>query len=201
MLAWPLTVPEPIALTIPQNAPLPAAYWQALAAGRWPHNYWLPTTEPTSDAIDGVAIHALAVPGEHTMIAGLPKDWFPIAQDGEQIFAVDATGAIYYRDLEVDQQLLVGQSWDDFVAQLTWRAPVLTAPFSQQVLAHALLVSDADSLPPLLEILREQGDWSIYTQWLTYLITIFPTVIQEEIKFALDFLPLSALQKHNLETL
>lgn len=201
MLAWPLTVPEPSTLTIPQNAPLPATYWQALTAGRWPHEYWLATPEPTSDAIDGVAIHALAIPGARTIIDGLPDDWFPLAQDEAQVFAVDATGAIYYRDLEVDQQLCVGQSWDDFVAQLTWQAPVLTAPFSQQVLAHALLVSDAASLPPLLEILREQGDWALYTQWLTYLITTFPTVVQEEIKFALDFLPLSALQKHNLETL
>ena len=90
MLAWPLTVPEPSTLTIPQNAPLPATYWQALIAGRWPHEYWLATPEPTSDAIDGVAIHALAIPGARTIIDGLPDDWFPIAQDEAQKIAHDA---------------------------------------------------------------------------------------------------------------
>ena len=201
MLAWPLNYPEPIALTIPRTAPMPASYWQAVATGRWPHHYWLPTAEPTSDAIDGVAIHALAQPGAQTKIAGLPDNWLPIAQDGDQFFAVDAQGAIYYRDLEVDQQLLVGKNWDDFAQQLQWRRPTLTAPFSPQVLAHALLVSDAASLPPLLEVLREQGDWALYTQWLTHLMTTFPDVVQEEIHFALDFLPLTALQKHALLSL
>lgn len=199
MLTWPLPLPEPASLTIPRFAPLPEAYWQAVAAGRWPHEYWLHTDEPTSDAIDGVAIHALATPGAQVKLAGLPDTWWPIAQDGEQIFAVAADGAIYYRDLEVDQQLRVGKNWEDFAAKLQWRQPRLTAPFSSQVLAHALLVTDAKSLPPLLEILREQNDWSTYTQWLVALKPKFPEVVAEEINFALDFLPLSALQKHQLQ--
>ncbi|WP_125709135.1 SMI1/KNR4 family protein [Lacticaseibacillus porcinae] len=201
MIAWPLPSPEPAGLTISRTAPLPESYWQAVATGRWPHEYWLHTDEPTSDAIDGVAIHAIATPGPQVKLVGLPDSWWPIAQDGDQIFAVAADGAIYYRDLEVDQQLQVGNSWDDFAAKLQWRKPLLTAPFSPQVLAHALLVADANSLPPLFEILREQGNWSLYTQWLVALKPKFSEVVGEEINFARDFLPLSALQKHTLNTI
>lgn len=199
MIAWPLSTPEPASITIAPSAPLPASYWQAVAQGRWPHHYWLHTLEPTSDAIDGVAIHALATPGPATLIAQLPTNWWPIAQDGEQIFAVDDQGRIFYRDLEVDQQLQVGDTWDDFAQQLEWRKPILTEPFSQQALAHALLVADADSLPALLEILREQHDWSMYVQWLKALRQQFPAVVNEEITFALDFLPLTPRQQQQLK--
>lgn len=201
MLAWPLTTPEPAPLTIAKSAPLPQSYWQAVVTGRWPRQYWLATPEPTSDAIDGVALHALATPGAATSISGLPATWFPIAVNGEQIFAVATDGAIYYRDLEVDQQLRVAASWDDLVTKLQWRAPSLNEPFSQQELAHALLVADAKSLPPLLEILREQADWPVYCQWLAYLVQQAPAVIHDEAQFARDFLPLTPTQRRQLETL
>ena len=121
MHPWPLTLPEPATLTVPLTAPLPASYWQAVAAGRWPQRYWLPTAEPTSDGLDGVALHALAAAGPRTALPGLPEAFTPFACDGQQVFVVTAAGHIRYLDLEVDQWLDVATSWDDLVAQLQWR--------------------------------------------------------------------------------
>ncbi|WP_461214636.1 hypothetical protein [Lacticaseibacillus sp. GG6-2] len=199
MLTWPLTTPEPAPLTISPAAPLPASYWQAVARGRWPKRYWLPTKEPTSDGLDGVAIHAFATPGPQTRIAGLPETLRPIAVDGQQIFAVAANGNIRYVDLEVDQWLTVALTWEAFVAQLQWRPPVLAAPYSAQQLAHALLVADNDSLPALFDILREAADWEAYTQWLVYHRQQPAT--QQEITFALTYLPLRVTQQQALKQL
>jgi hypothetical protein len=175
---------------------LPPTYWQ-LAAGRWPYAYWLPTTEPTSDGLDGVAVHAFAHAGPAMTLPGLPADLWPFALDGQQVFAVATSGAIRYLDLEVDQWLTVAPDFDAFLAQLQWRAPSLAAPFSAQQLAHALLVTDAASLPPLLTELRERHDWPTYCAWLGYLGQQAPLrqVAQEEYCFAQKYLPLTAPQK------
>lgn len=196
MFTWPLTLPVPITLTIPTTAPLPATYWQ-LAAGRWPHAYWLPTNEPTSDGLDGVAVHLFAQAGPKMSIPGLPSNLWPFACDQQQVFAVAADGTIRYLDLEVDQRLTVAKDFDSFLAQLTWRAPVLTPPFSAQQLAHALLVADAASLPALFTYLREAEDWPAYGAWLGYLgqRQESAAAAQEEYAFAAKFLPLTRQQK------
>lgn len=199
MLTWPLTTPEPAFVTIPPTVPLPPSYWQAVATGRWPKRYWLPTTEPTSDGLDGVAVHAFATAGPQTRISGLPDSLQPLAVDGQQIFAVDDAGNIRYIDLEVDQWLTVATTWEAFVAQLQWRPPVLAAPYSQQQLAHALLVADNKSLPALFDSLREQADWEVYVQWLVYHRQQPAT--QQELTFALTYLPLSLTQQQTLEQL
>lgn len=200
MHPWPLALPEPAPLTVPLTAPLPASYWQAVAVGRWPQRYWLPTSEPTSDSLDGVAIHALATAGPRTTIPGLPEAFTPFACDGQQVFVVTTEGRIRYLDLEVDQWLDVAANWDDLVAQLQWRPPHLDAPYSAQQLAHTLLVADAQNLPALFEELRAQADWEAYTQWLQYLQRQSATAATagEEAAFARSFLPLSADQKQRL---
>lgn len=200
MPAWPLNYPEPATLTIPTDAPLPDSYWQQAAHARWPKRWWLATTEPTSDGLDGVGIHALATPGLATTVPSLPKGLLPISVNGQQIFAVAEDGRIRYLDLEVDQWLTVGQNWADFAAQLVWRAPILAAGFTQQELAHALLVCDAATLPALLNALREQADWAQYLAWLTWLATQ-PTLSQTakaEGTFALAYLPLTLDQQAQL---
>ncbi len=197
MLAWPLQILEPAPLTISKTAPLPPSYWQAVATGRWPKRYWLPTSEPTSDGLDGVAIHALATPGAPTLIPGLPANLTPVAVDGQQVFAVTEAGIIRYLDLEVDQWLTVAPSWEALVAQLQWHTPTLAAPYSPQQLAHALLVADNDALPALFDELRLQVDDNAYVQWLAYLRQKPAT--QAEITFALTYRHLDARQRQILQ--
>lgn len=168
MHPWPTAVPP---LALPSLAPdprIPAEYYQLIAGGQWPHRWFLPTAEPTSWALDGVAIHALLAPaGPGAVQPPLTADLVPFTADGSQFCCFDFATTpprIRYVDLDVDQWLVVADSFADWWARLTWRPPVLAEPVSAQQLAHALLVADGASLPALFDWMREArpAEWAAW---------------------------------------
>ncbi|WP_179396105.1 SMI1/KNR4 family protein [Lacticaseibacillus absianus] len=173
MHPWPNSIPPLPLPTLTPDPRIPSAYTALITTGQWPHTWFLPTTEPTSWAPDGAAIHAFLAPGEGPVAAPVTPDLVPFACDDAQLFCFDFTTtppSIRYIDQDVDQWLTVAPSFEALLAQLTWRAPTLAEPITAQQRAHAMLVADGASLPTLFATLREDwpADWAA---WLPVLAT------------------------------
>ena len=118
---WPNLIPRPDLPTIPKTAAIPPAYFKLIQTGILPMNWWLPTKEPTSDAIDGVGIHAFATVGPAMTSSDLPAHFLPFAKTGHQYFGFDLQQElrqIRYIDTEVDQWLTVAMDLPAFMKQL-----------------------------------------------------------------------------------
>ena len=57
MLPWPKKIPQPNLPTIPETDLIPSTYFSIIQNGIFPKNWWLPTSEPTSDGLTGVGLH------------------------------------------------------------------------------------------------------------------------------------------------
>lgn len=172
-----LTLPTGITIsalpTLPPEAPVPSSYWRLVARGAWPKRYWLPTTEPTSDALDGVALHAFATRGPRQTYPALPLTFWPLTANGSQYVGIDTArrNAIRYVDTEVDQWLTVAATVTELLTRLRFQpVPTAIAP-TPQMLAHALLVADATTLGDWLDIARDQLPLTDQLIWLTNIVT------------------------------
>lgn len=159
--------------TLPPEAPVPPSYWQQVAQGSWPKRYWLPTAEPTSDALDGVALHAFATRGPRQDYPDLPVTFWPLTANGSQYVGIDTTrqNAIRYVDTEVDQWLTVAATVTELLTCLRFQPLPVVAEPTPQLLAHALLVADATTLGGWLDIARDQLPLTDQLIWLTNIVT------------------------------
>lgn len=200
---WPIA-PAPKLPTIPKLAGIPNRYWDMVAGGQFPDTFWLATNEPTSDSLDGVAIHAFASEGPQLQVSDLPATCVPFSYDGQQYFCFDLStnpASIRYIDTDVDQWLTVAPDFDTFLQQLIWRAPTLTQEaYSEQKLGHALLVARGSEIEDLLELARFNWDYRVYGQWLIWLAANRPQPIQlavmAEFSFLHEFMPRHLILTH-----
>ncbi|WP_262315600.1 SMI1/KNR4 family protein [Lacticaseibacillus parakribbianus] len=190
MINWPATIPALPLPNLPADPRIPRAYFDLIAQGQWPRRFFVTTTEPTSESLTGVSVHAFLAPGPRPLTP-LTPDLVPFAQDGSQSFCFDlAHGGVRFVDSEVDQWLTVAPSLEAFVAQLTWQPPQLVAPVSDQAFYHALMVATDAELPALFDLAR--ADKRDYLDWLPFLPT--PSA-RAEAAFALQYMPLTPAQR------
>ena len=174
MIPWPPAVtPLTVLPTIPRDPRVPEAYFAMVQTGQWPRRDFCPTPEPTSESLTGAAIHAFAGPGPR-LASPLPGHLLPFAADGARYWCFDLTTpgpAIRYIDWEVDQWLTVADSFAQFLNQLKWVPPILTAAPTAQEFAHAALITDAAALPALCDYARTTFAAEHYGEWLAYWLT------------------------------
>ncbi|KRO17261.1 SMI1/KNR4 family protein [Lacticaseibacillus saniviri] len=171
MISFPAHLPEPELPLIAPHPAIPKNYWELLNQGQWPQRFWLPTDEPTSDGMTGVAIHAFARLSDTAIATTLPDYLIPFAHDGHQYFCFDLsteTPAIRYVDTEVDQWLVVAPDFDHFITQLTTAPIQVSEQDSYQKWAHMALLANAEELPAVLAVGRESLIMSDYLAWLIY---------------------------------
>ncbi|WP_093997943.1 SMI1/KNR4 family protein [Lacticaseibacillus zeae] len=175
MLPWPNKIPQPNLPTIPHTDLIPSTYFSTIKTGCLPKRWWLPTSEPTSDGLDGVGIHAFATPGAAITADDLPADFLPFAHTGHQYFGFDLSHdprRIRYIDTEVDQWLTVAPDFDTFLKQLQphpVRLPEL--PVEPQVFGHMAVIATADDWPALFDHARTFMTGAEIGPWLIWLAT------------------------------
>ncbi|MFD1430992.1 SMI1/KNR4 family protein [Lacticaseibacillus mingshuiensis] len=169
MHPWPTQITKPVLPTIPQLEQIPASYYRLVHRGIFADRYFLPTAEPTSEAPDGVSLHALATVGPR-LTAPLPDHLVPFAQDGARYFVFDlnAGAAVRYIDTEVDQWLTIAPTFDDFWTQLQHRKPIFAEGMSKQAFTHFAVIAAPSDVEPALEYAREFLPLKDCLEWLLF---------------------------------
>lgn len=170
---WPNLIPRPDLPTIPKTAAIPPAYFKLIQTGILPMNWWLPTKEPTSDAIDGVGIHAFATVGPAMTSSDLPAHFLPFAKTGHQYFGFDLQQEprqIRYIDTEVDQWLTVAMDLPAFMKQLQpHEAKLPEISVDPQIFGHMAVIATAAEWPALFDYAREFMAGQAIGPWLRWL--------------------------------
>ena len=173
MLPWPKKIPQPNLPTIPETDLIPSTYFSIIQNGIFPKNWWLSTSEPTSDGLTGVGLHALATPGPAITSDDLPSDFLPFAHTAHQYFGFDLhheVRRIRYIDTEVDQWLTVAPDFDTFLKRLQPHPIQLTElPVDPQIFGHMAVMATASDWPALFDHAREFMSGETLGQWLMWL--------------------------------